>query len=585
MRSCWLRSGVVGAGVLALLPGSILPAQANAQAAERFRVMVTNLMPGEDTDDDFGKDLAKELRKLINELPTHEPVEEDEIKDAVKKFDLDMEDLDCIKSLQLAGQINARVVFCGDYTENRDDKTFALRGISFAVPGGPAFDIADKIWGEREAEVAAREIFQSFETYVDQLRRATFCGDYFNSKDWSGAEENCTLALEMNPDDVQVRHVYAMLLRELERNEEAYEEAKRVISLDPLHDQALQLAGYLAAILDYPEEARNYYTQYLQLNPGNAAVRMNIAYELATAGAPEGAMLLIEEGLAIEPDNVDLLLQHASFANRAGQDLKEAAPDGTLSPEIANLYRKARESYDKVYQVRGETMESAHLRNMIASYVELGEIEEAIVMAQRALETHPDEPQLWSLYADVLKRSDRLDEAIMALDELEGRDPGYQNVKVRQGNWRVEAGREEEALPFLQEAVEKGEQTADVIARMLFATGHGRGIAPDQKNWSYALELIQMAKTFQAEVSEMVAGELDFWHGYVLYNQGLEQEKPQTLRTAQLTLPKFQQAARFFAMPRVVAYAETQPTIPLQRFRDNTQQYIEIQEAIIQRGN
>ena len=87
------------------------------------------------------------------------------------------------------------------------------------------------------------------------------------------------------------------------------------------------------------------------------------------------------------------------------------------------------------------------------------------------------------------------------------------------------------------------------------------------------------------EVSDRVGGELDFWHAYSLYSQALEQEKPQTLQSAQATLPKFQQAQAMFQLPAVAAYAETQPTITIQRFLDATQQYIDIEEAIIRRGS
>lgn len=586
MRGWWVRFGIAGAGALVLLGGS-LPAETLAQTAERYRVMVTNLMPGEDSDDDFGKDLAKELRKLINEYPTHQPVEEKEIKDKAKEYGLDMDELDCIRAVQLATQMNVQLVFCGGYVEDKQSKAFSLSGVKFTVPGGPEFAIDDRTWGEKEYEMAATEISGAFETYVTQERHRTFCQDYYTSKDWTGAETNCVQALEMNPADNGVRLIYAMVLRETERNEDAYAQALEVIDQDPLNEQALQLAGYLATQLGNRDAGREHYTRYLQLDPSNAPVRMNVAYELATAGDAEGAMLLIEEGLQLAADNVDLLLQHAAFATRAAQDLRgDVAADEPLTPDVAELYRKALSSYESAYAVQGEEMEGDHLRNMIAAYYELERLDDAIEMAERSLETHAEEVQLWWLYADILKRAERLDDALAALGELETRDPDYPNVKARQGSWLLEAGREDDAFPYLQQAVEKGEQKADNIAMLLFATGHQKGIAPSaKKDWPYALRLIGMAKRFEGEVEEITAGTLDFWHGYVLYNEAKDQEKPQTLQTAQATLPKFREAARLFGLARVAAYADTQPTLNIQTFRDATQQYIEIQSTIIQRGS
>lgn len=580
--SSWLRIGIVATGALVLFLGPLLPAPASAQVSERFRVMVTNLMPLNDANDDFGKDLAKELRDLINQFGTHQPIDEKEIRDAADRFDLDMEDLDCVRSQQLAGQINANVVFCGTYTEDKDADTFSLQGIQFAAPGGPSFMIEDKTWHKDDHEVAAQEIAGAFETYIDQLRAAQFCGDYYQSKDWEGAERTCTSALEMNPDNSQVRFVYANVLFQTERLEEAYRETLQVIEADPLHEGALQLAGYVAANLGLNDEAREHYSAYLALNPGDAIIRMQIAYDLAQAGDVEGAMLLTEEGLEIKPDNVELLLRHAAFATRAAQDITASAePGAPLSAEVAELYRKAMGSYEVVYEVQGDEMEVGHILNMIAGFTELEQVQDAIDMGARALETHGDDASLWSRYADVLKRAERVEEAIAALNEVEARDPGFANVKARQGSWMLETGQEDEALRFLQEAVEKGEQTADAMAILLLANAHSKGVVP--KDWGHALRVISHAKSFENEVSEGTRGQLDFWHGFSLFNQALEQERPQTLETAQLTLPKFQQAARFFVLPRVAAYAEAN-AIGLQQFRDATQQYIEIQEAIIQRG-
>lgn len=585
MRSWWLRFGVAGAGVFVLLGGLLTPG-AGAQVAERYRVMVTNLVPMADADDDFGKDLAKELRKLINEFPTHQPVDEDEIKDKAKDFDLDLDELDCIRSVQLATQMNVELVFCGQYTEDKDTKEVSLSGVRFSAPGGTNFPIQDRSWGEKEYEAAAQEIAGSFRTYIAQLRRRAFCVEYYDSKDWASAETNCTEALAMNPDDAQVRLVYAMVHRELGRDQEAYEEAMKVIELDPLNEQALQLAGYQATQMGRRDEGRELYTRYLQLDPGNALVRMNIAYELATAGDPEGAMLLIEEGLGLDDANVDLLLQHASFATRAAQDIRGAgSADEPLSPEVSALYRKAVGSYEKAYEVQGVEMDGAHLRQMIASYYELNMLDQAVSMAERALETHAEEVEIWSQYANILQKADRLDDAVAALNRVESLDADFPNVKMRQGTWLLAADRVDDAFSYFQQAVQKGEQPARVVARNLFARGHSRGINATPKNWPYAERLIKLGKEFESQLSDEDAGELDFWHGYVLYNQGLEQEKPQTLQSAQATLPKFREAARLFGLARVAAYIATVPSISLQQFRDATQQYIEIQQTIIQRGN
>ncbi len=590
------RYGAAGAAVFAMWLAA--PAPADAQMEERHRVMVTALMPKQGADDDFGKDLAKELRKLINESHTHQPVEEKEIKNAAKQYDIDMEDIDCIVGVQLGTQIRANLVFCGSYTEDEQAKTVALAEMRFQAPGGASFPVPDATWGEKEYREAAQAIYVEFGTYIDQIRRATFCGQYFNSGDYASAEENCLAALALKDDDAQSRYVYAMISMQRGRDAEeagdagaaqeffttSYVEAKTLLEQDALHEQGLELAGFLAAKLDHPDEARDHYAQFLQLDPGNSTVRMRVAYDLALAGDEYGAMLLIEEGLARDAENVDMLLQHASFAARAAQKNREgAAEDEPLSDEARELYEKVLGSYAGAYEVQGEDMDVVHLRNMIAAYSELGQFAEAVSMAQRVLRTHGEEAQLWSLYADVLKKGGQLDDAIAALDTVEMRDADYPNVKARQGSWLLEADRPRDAVPFLQAAVQKGEQSADAMARLLFADAHRKGVRKD--DWAYAINMLEEAKgSFEAAVSEAVAGELDFWHAYSLYQRAKQVSGPETVQSAQRALPMFQSAARLFALPRVAGYARTQPSIALQQLRDATQQYVEIQEALIQRG-
>ena len=80
--------------------------QAQQTVSSRFRVLIPDFQPVNDEDDDFGKDLADELRDLIDDMLTHSAVDEDDIEDALKQFDLDMEDLNCIVARQLAQQNN-----------------------------------------------------------------------------------------------------------------------------------------------------------------------------------------------------------------------------------------------------------------------------------------------------------------------------------------------------------------------------------------------------------------------------------------------------------------------------------------------
>ena len=587
MRS-WLRIGIVGAGALLLLLGPVAPIPASAQAGVRLKVMVTNLVPLEGADDDFGKDLAKALRELINDFARHQAIEEKEIRDAAKRYDVKMENLDCVLALQMIMQDVARIAFCGSYTENREDKTFTLKGVRFTASGRAAVEIPDQTWHRDDYRSAAQEIAASFDAFVTQLHNAQLCGDDYEMENWAEAEEKCQIALRISPNDAQVRLIYAQVLRRTDRPEQAYEESLKVIELEPLNEDALQTAGFLAAKLNRPEEARAHFRQLLQLDPRNAPVRMKIAYDVAQEGQPALAMTILEEGLELDPEHTEMLLHHASFAIKAGTDLR--VPNQPLPAEAAGFIQKGLDSYRGAYAKLGAAMESNHLFRMVAALNELSKLEEALDLTEQVLKTHEEEARFWAVKGEILNRLGRVDEALVALDEAEYHDPNYPAIKAKQGSMLLRIGRADEALPFLITAVERGEQPADVIANLLFGAAVSQGIQPRDgpRDYDLALSLIDMAKTFEAELSEMVLGRLDFYKAYCIYLVAEKQNEPENLRSARATLPRFKQVQELLGLSHVakwVSTAQAQTRKSFQDMRDGVLQYIEIQQSIIKRGN
>jgi len=431
--------------------------------------------------------------------------------------------------------------------------------------------------GERGQREAADHIYQALQVQSDQAREAQFCGDYASSSQWQDALNTCNQAIQLNPRAVNPRFTRGQVYRNLEQHEEALADFLAVIELDALHEDAMQLAGWTAAVLGKDEEARSYYRQYLQLNPTNAGVRMRVAYELAQAGDPLGAMQFIEEGLEVDGENVDLLTQHGGFAFTAGAEVNQGQEE--MPEEAIALFQKALTSYNKVYAGQGAEMESALLRNMVVAHINLGEFPEAVTLAQRVLDTHGEEASIWSIYADALQRDGQIDEAITALDEVKRLDPEYPNVSVRQGNWLLQDDRVDDAIPVLQEAVDRGEQSVDAVADLVFATAYNTGV--DAKDWGFAIRVLRLAREF--EVSDLTGQKLNFWLGYSLFQAARARQEPQTLQTAQATLPQFQEALRMIQSCGDYAQRANLES-NRQELLTATNTYIEIQDAIIRRG-
>jgi len=569
------------ATALLLAPAAQLAAQ---QDGGRYRVLIPYFTPLDGADDDFGKDASEDLRELLEQMPTHVALDKGQIEDEVDKFDMDMDELDCIRTRQLAAQINVPVAICAAYTEQADRSVMVQNVEVWDIQGSESFPIEGFTVPRNGREEAAQHIYEEFERYSTTVRSAAICNDYFASQQWENALRNCDESLALNPNAVGTRYLRARILYEMENYPEALTELETVIEANPFHEDALQLAGYISAVTDQDEKARDYYSRYLDINPGNSAIRMRIAYDLAQAGDPVGAMEFIQVGLDVDPDNVDLHEQYGGFAFRAALDIQEEANVGNenagseVTPEAAAYYREAIASYEKVFEVKGSETPVGHLQNIVRAYIQLGDLPAAVDFSERMLETHPQNAELWLLYADALQRSDRLDDAIVALDRVMEINPDHPNAPLRQGNWLIQAGRMEDAVEVLTRSSQADPQRADAAARMVFAEAYQNGVQKD--DYQYAITGMAAAKQLPNLTPEMT-NQLNFWHGYSLYQMAVAEQEPQTLQTAQSSLPKFNQAVQL--LQQSGDYPST-VNVNLQQLLDNAQTYIEIQDAIIKRG-
>jgi tetratricopeptide (TPR) repeat protein len=561
----------------------LAPAQVAAQDGGRFRVIIPYFQPLEGARDNFGKDAADELRELMSTLVTHEPMEEDDIEDEAGRFDLDMEDLDCLNTIQLASQLGVPVAICVTYTET-PERSRTVNASIRTIVDSEEFVLNEFTVGDQDGDKeAAQQIFTQFDRYNNQVRATAFCSDYAASQQWEDALRQCDAALAINAEATTTRFLRSQLLRELDRNPESLEEAQAVLSVDPFHEGALQLAGYLATVEGDAEGGRGYYRQYLDINPGNVTIRMRIAYEQAQAGDAVGAMEFITVGLEVDSENADLNEQFGNFAFTAASDAQtmfEMTTPGAegLAPNAAGFYRQAIDAYMKVFAERGAEMPEGRLRNIVAAHIQLEEFSEAITTGEQFLEAHPDSEVLWSFYADALQRGEQLDEAIVALDRVLELNSTHPNAALRQGNWLIQAGRVDEAVLKLTAYAEQNPAQADQAGRMLFADAYQKGYQEDE--FPYAIRGLGFAKAIPG-LGDGLVRQLNFWHGFSLYSLTFPQADAQTLASAQATLPAFREVLTLLADTR--EYATTN-NINLDQILGAAQQYIDIAEAIIERG-
>jgi tetratricopeptide (TPR) repeat protein len=565
-----------------------LPAQ--AQELGRFRVLVPDFYALQGADRDFGEDAAKDLRDLLKGLPTHQPIERGKIRDQVREFDMRMRDLDCLKTRQLATQINAQIVLCANYTEQ--DETRQLTGLEFwDMNNSEALAVEPiTVTGRDGRREAAQHIFQAFDRMVQLARAQQFCAEYAVSQQWDNALRNCDQALALNPSAMSSRQRKARIHFEQAQAEtdpqakrtyfqQALKELEQILEANQFHEEALQLGGFVSIQLGDEEKGRSYYYRYLEVNPGADRIRLNIAYDMNQAGDPEGAMELVAVGLETAPENADLITYYANYgfaaANKRATQAQAAGGASGVPAEAQALYREVISALNKVAAIRGAEMPVGLWRTVVASHIQLGDVAQAEAAARQVLQTHPQDAVITDFLANALQKQGRIDEAVATLDRVQEIKPDDSSVNVRQGSWLITAGRLDDAVPYFRRAVQRGDN-ANTMARIIFGDAVNNGVRKDA--WDYALRGLLAAKTF--DVTPETRTELNFWHGWTIYHQAMLVQEPQNLESAERSKPMFEQARDLYNAGR--GYA-SRAGMNLQQILDAVNSYIEIQAVLIRR--
>ncbi|MGH7481680.1 MAG: tetratricopeptide repeat protein [Longimicrobiales bacterium] len=552
---------------------------APATAQERFQVLVVNLAPQGGADDDFGKDIAEELQELIQDMPRHTSVSDDDLDDALDKFDLDADDLDCIKARQLAIQMGVGLVLCGQYTPQRQvsaEFIGAETGETFEVQPFQASD-------DRQA---ARQILAQFERYTSLLQFAVWGNDYMQNQQYASALENFDKALAIDPTAQSALYGKGRALMEMDSLRESLATFEQLLEVNQTHQDAILSAGIVSARLNEKDQAREYFANYLELNPGNIDVRLQVATDLANAGDPEGALRIAQEGAQLDTTNNLTLTQYiGDFALNAAMQIRAGGANGEPgdTARAHELFQTALESYRTVFAAEGDSTDIRMLRNMMSVLVELDRDQEAVDLGRQVTAAAPDDAQIWYTYATALQNAGNTPGAIDALERVVELDPTNTNAMKAMAVYLVQAGELSRARQVTENAMagldsSQRDAFSDDIARAIFAEGYNNKYKQGQSGaardyWSLARSLATTAQTRSM---------IDFWRGFSMYEQAQQVQEPNTAESARRALPMFQEARQLIESGS--AYARTQPSVPLQKIMDAIDDYIEIQELLIQRG-
>ena len=584
----WRRI-LAGALLLTAAGSSAVVAQEQPAAASKFKVLVLPLTRAADARGNFGKDVAEELRKLIETTPRHDPVEKAEIDAAMKKYGLKADEMDCVKNRQLATQINSELAVCGRFAGTNG--SFQIDSILvISAKTQEAFEI--KAVSAASAKDAAAKIFDQFKRIIGSMETLAYCAQYIESQSYDQALKNCDEALTINPNSERGNKLKAFALFSMAGQGDAADKAKlqqaldlykKVLEINPIEQEALRTGGVVAARLGNNDLSRQYFKQYLELNPGDVSVRVSIANDQAKAGDHEGALRVIEEGLKADAENADLNTFAGIYAGAAAFKLHSAAaqaPGKNEVPEAAKkLYETSYTYLKKGFDAKKGEVEPAIAEQMIKTLVILERNQEAEDLGKQLAANPKANAAILVTYAAALLNNGKVTEAMSAYDQaIAKNDTTMKDLQRRKADALIRAAMLDPAKEAFRAAVSLNQIPADEASNMIVQFGLSDPLA--KKNWDAFTNYLDAASEFAQ--SDMEKSKISFWRGYMYFQQATALGQPTKAAQAKNALPVYQKALR--TLQEGAAFGRSSPNYGYAQMVDYLTKNIDYLNQLIKRG-
>jgi tetratricopeptide (TPR) repeat protein len=530
MRNTHFVATITVALALSLATVPSVPNQAAAQQGD-IQVLVAPLSVGPGVNNKFGERVADQVREALETFSGLAPLDWGDVKDAVEDFGLDWKQLTPIEWRQLAGRLEAQLVMVGTAAQAGGALNVE---VSFIDPRSgdelpvPSFSVAS----DRQHKQAAAQITGGLEQQVAYQRSVVFCQEYLGSQQLEDAMRNCEAALDVNPGSPRALYLRGRVHMEGEEWDAAIVDLEEVVQQDPSNTEALQSLAYSHAQVGNGDRSLELYREYLNFNPDDADVRLNVAFKLASAEAYDPAIAILQEGVERDENNAALWEYLGNVALARGTQRAEASEGTSGSLSDPASVRLAVDAYDRVLTLSGDSINPSMLRNLIAANTELGDLDRALEFSERGLTIVRQMPEpgadaeegtqsptqllaeIHSIRADIYDRMEQPAQAVAEMDRTLENDPDYPRAYWKRGNFRLSAGDTNGAVADFRLAAGAGSDP-DQIAHNLFARGYQEHF--QQGRYGQAIRLFSVA--LELAESPQEKQQIHFFSAYGYYQQ------------------------------------------------------------------
>ncbi|HXU21927.1 MAG TPA: protein kinase [Verrucomicrobiae bacterium] len=200
--------------------------------------------------------------------------------------------------------------------------------------------------------------------------------------------------------------------------------------------------GLTLSRMGYPAEACECYEHALNISPSEPTVLVNYSGELCSLGRLDDALLRIDQGLNIDPENVGLWKNKSIVLEKLGRveesdacferllDLQAKWPSGyyqwrdmTVGCYKRRKYELALKCCDAALGINKRDADVWKYKAIILHT--MGRYEAALVSCEEGLAIEPREHELWNIRAVTLTALERFEEALLACNRGLEIDGGY----------------------------------------------------------------------------------------------------------------------------------------------------------------
>jgi tetratricopeptide (TPR) repeat protein len=225
-------------------------------------------------------------------------------------------------------------------------------------------------------------------------------------------------------------------------------EFRNALQLDPNDAQANYLAGQATEQVGNIREAVQLFQAAIQTDPKHLGARAQLGLLYAYGGAPDKAIEVVEPGLAIAPNDPDLLIARAAARMRLG-DMASAQADAEKAVQaaptnenavalLAALYQQAgnsQQAIDLVNKALQPSTPGVKLRQVLAQlYLATNRHPEAIQEMQRVIAAEPDQLVYRYRLAEVQLLDKNVDAAEATLRAAVAQAPKNSQAKLTLAN-------------------------------------------------------------------------------------------------------------------------------------------------------